>query len=161
MADDPNTFRVERTTAIAAPIDKVFEELADFHRWVDWSPWEGIDPAMARTYSGADAGVGAVYEWRGSRKVGEGRMEVTESDAPHSLGIQLDFIKPFKARNHTVFTLDQTGHGTEVNWAMTGRKTFMTKVMGIFSSMDKMVGKDFEKGLAQLKAKMEGSARPS
>ena len=151
MTDDPSSFRVERSTAIAAPMDKVFHELVDFHRWIDWSPWEGLDPAMTRTYSGPESGVGAVYEWHGSRKVGQGRMEITQADPPGSLHIRLDFIKPFKAQNQTVFTLTRTGHGTGVNWAMTGRKTFLTKVMTIFSSMDKVVGKDFEKGLDRLK----------
>ena len=153
MADTGNaaTFTVERSTTIAATPDRIFESLIDFHNWVDWSPWEGIDPNMARTYSGPDAGVGTVYEWEGIRKVGKGRMEITGADAPKDLEIKLDFIKPFKASNTTVFTLDAIGDDTRLTWTMTGPKTLLSKIMGIFMSMDKLVGKDFEKGLAQLK----------
>ncbi len=151
----PNTFKVERATVIGAPPDKVYEAIVDFHRWIDWSPWEGIDPSMSRTYRGPVQGVGAVYEWEGNRKVGKGRMEILTVEPPTSVGIDLNFIKPFKARNHTLFTLEAQGGSTAVTWTMVGPKTFMTKVMGIFTSMDKLVGKDFEKGLAQLKSSVE------
>jgi len=156
MADDnTNEFRVERAITIAAPPEFVFRHLTDFHQWVDWSPWEGMDPDMVRTYSGPDTGVGATYEWKGSRKVGSGRMEIVDADAPNELGIKLDFIKPFKAQNRTVFTLVPDGEHTAVTWTMTGPKTILSKIMGIFVSMDTFVGKDFDKGLAQMKATIE------
>ncbi|MCC6225061.1 MAG: SRPBCC family protein [Microthrixaceae bacterium] len=154
MAD---TFSVTRSTTIDAPPDAVFEHLVDFHRWVEWSPWEGLDQNMERTYSGADSGIGAVYSWSGTRKVGEGRMEITSSDPPAKLGIRLNFIKPFKAENDIVLSLETNGPATDVRWTMTGPKTLFSKIMGIFMSMDKMIGRDFEKGLAQLKATVEKS----
>jgi uncharacterized protein YndB with AHSA1/START domain len=152
---DGKTFTVERSIAIAAPPERVFERIVDFHRWTEWSPWEGLDPNLQRTYRGPDAGVGANYEWSGTRKVGAGRMEIVDATAPSSIGIRLDFLKPFKSHSQTRFTLTADGAGTNVTWRMQGPKTFMTKVMGIFTSMDKLVGGDFEKGLAQLKAVTE------
>ncbi|MGB2756195.1 MAG: SRPBCC family protein [Acidimicrobiia bacterium] len=154
-----NTFMLQRSVTIAASAAAVFEHLVDLRKWQEWSPWEGIDPNMVRTYSGAESGVGAVYEWTGNRKVGAGRMTVVEVDVPNSLGIRLEFIKPFKATNMAQFELlpVSTGGETQVTWSMTGKKTLMTKVMGIFKSMDAMVGPDFEKGLAQLKARCEAT----
>jgi uncharacterized protein YndB with AHSA1/START domain len=151
----PNTYQVERSTVIGAPAEKVYEALVDFHRWIDWSPWEGLDPSMSRTYSGPEQGVGAVYEWEGNRKVGKGRMEILDAEAPASVGIDLDFIKPFKSHNTTRFTLTPDGASTTVTWTMIGPKTLMTKIMGIFKSMDDFIGKDFEKGLARLKSTVE------
>lgn len=153
--DGKSTYVVERKATMAAPAGRVFAALADFHRWPDWSPWEDLDPEMTRTYSGAATGVGAVYEWDGNRKAGKGRMEITDARDPDGLTIKLDFIKPFKARNTTSFALSGDGAGTEVTWTMTGAKTLMTKIMGIFKSMDAMIGPDFEKGLAQLEAAVE------
>lgn len=150
------SFEVERRTTIAGTSDAVFDRLDDFHRWPEWSPWEGLDPAMERTYEGAPAGVGSVYRWKGNRKAGEGRMEIRESQRPSTLVVGLDFLKPFKSRSTVTFTVTPSGDTTDVTWSMTGPKTFMTRVMGIFTSMDKLVGPDFEKGLAQLKAAVEG-----
>jgi hypothetical protein len=149
--DERNTYRVERSIAIAAPPERVFAEINDFHRWQAWSPWEDLDPNLQRDYSGPDAGVGAAYAWSGNRKAGKGRMEIVESAAPILLGIQLDFLKPFKAHNQVKFVIAGDGPTTNVTWSMTGAKTLGTKIMGIFTSMDKLIGKDFEKGLAQLK----------
>jgi hypothetical protein len=153
--DERSTYRVDRSIAIAAPADRVFAQINDFHRWTEWSPWEQLDPDLQRDYSGPDAGVGAVYSWNGNRKAGKGRMEIVESSAPDRVGIQLDFIKPFKAHNHVEFVLTADGATTRVTWSMTGGKTLGTRIMGIFTSMDKLVGKDFEKGLAQLKTVAE------
>jgi len=129
--EDRDTFRVERDITIAAPAEEVFGFIVDFHRWVTWSPGEGI------------------------RKVGKGRMEILDAEQSTDVRIKLDFITPFKAQNVTRFTLRQEGDTTLVNWSMTGPKTLMPKVMGIFMSMDKLVGRDFEKGLAQLKSEAE------
>jgi uncharacterized protein YndB with AHSA1/START domain len=150
MAADKNEFEVVRDATIPAPRATVFALLADFHRWREWSPWEDIDPNMQRTYSGPPSGVGAVYEWDGNRKAGAGRMEITSADAPSRVQLALQFLKPFKSSNTTTFDLDERDGGTHVTWRMVGPKTFMTRVMGIFASMDKMVGGDFEKGLARL-----------
>jgi uncharacterized protein YndB with AHSA1/START domain len=153
MADD--TYTVERSVTIDAPPQRVYAEIADFHNWTKWSPWEDIDPALNRTYSGAEAGTGAVYGWSGNRKAGAGRMEITRADDPSAVQIALDFEKPWKAHNDTVFTIRPVGDASEVTWTLTGRKTFMTRVMGIFTSMDSFLGKDFEKGLSRLKAAAE------
>jgi uncharacterized protein YndB with AHSA1/START domain len=150
MTVDKNQFEVTREATIPAPREKVFGLLADFHRWPEWSPWEGLDPDMQRTHSGAPSGTGAVYEWDGNRKAGQGRMEITAAEAPSRLQIALQFLKPFKSSNTTTFDLADRDGGTHVVWRMVGPKTLMTRIMGIFSSMDKMVGRDFEKGLAQL-----------
>jgi Polyketide cyclase / dehydrase and lipid transport len=153
-ATRPNSFSVERRIVIQAPPEKIQPLIADFHRWADWSPWEKIDPAMKRTFGGAPAGVGATYAWQGNKDVGSGRMEV-KGAAPDKVSIQLDFIEPFEGHNMTDFVLTPQGGGTEVRWVMSGPSTFVTKLMGVFVSMDSMVGKDFEKGLAQMKAAAE------
>ncbi len=155
MAEDKYT--VERSATIAAPPARIYEELVDFHRWTAWSPWEDLDPQLQRTYSGPESGVGAVYAWSGNRKAGKGQMEIREATEPSKVGIDLEFVKPFKASNDTVFTIEPEGSGSRVTWRLTGKKTAMTKVMGIFTSMDKMVGPDFEKGLARLKAVTEAA----
>lgn len=133
----------------------MFAHIVDFHKWAAWSPWADMDPAMNTTYSGSASGIGAKYAWSGNRKVGRGNMEITGATEPSSVQIALEFLKPFKASNRTEFTLQDAGDGTEVTWAMTGRKTLMTRIMGIFKSMDSMVGPDFERGLAKLKTVVE------
>jgi hypothetical protein len=156
MADD--TYTVERSVVIEAPPARAFEQVVDFHKWTAWSPWEGIDPTMRRTYSGAGSGTGAMYAWSGNRKAGRGRMTITDATEPSGVRIDLVFEKPFKARNDTWFAFEPDGAGTRVTWTMTGRKTLATKVMGIFKSMEDLIGPDFEKGLAQLKATAERPA---
>jgi uncharacterized protein YndB with AHSA1/START domain len=151
----PDTFRVQRSTTIAAPPEKAFGILNDFHQWGAWSPWEKMDPAMAKTHSGAASGKGAIYVWKGNNKVGEGRMEILESSPPSRLVIKLDFFKPFEAHNTAEFTTQSPGGSTTLTWAMYGSQPFMVKVMSVFMSMDKMIGKDFEAGLASLKALAE------
>jgi hypothetical protein len=153
MADD--TYTVERSTMIDAPPSRIYPEIADFHNWTHWSPWEDVDPALARSYSGADSGTGAVYAWSGNRKAGRGRMEITEATEPAKVRIDLVFEKPWKAQNETLFTIEPEDSASRVTWTMTGKRTFLTKVMGIFTSMDKLVGPDFEKGLARLRATTE------
>ena len=157
-ATRPDTFRVERRVVINRPAVDFFSLLADFHHWTRWSPWEGVDPDLKRTYSGSPSGAGSVYEWEGNSKVGKGRMEIIRADAPTHVTIDLSFIRPFRAENNAAFDLTPSGSGTEVVWAMYGPLPFASKLMSLFVSMDKMVGKDFEKGLAQLKAAAEQSA---
>jgi uncharacterized protein YndB with AHSA1/START domain len=152
----PDSFRVERTTTIDAPPERVFQLVADFHRWPEWSPWEKIDPQMTRTHRGPEQGVGASYAWEGNKKVGSGSMEILEAEPPRRLRIRLDFLRPFEAHNTTDFAFEPQGTGTRVTWAMHGPANFMTKVMCVFTTMDAMVGKDFEKGLATMKEVAEG-----
>lgn len=150
----PDSFRVERQTTVKAPPDKVFANLQDFKLWANWSPWEKLDPAMVRTFSAASSGKGANYAWA-SDKAGAGRMEFLEVSPPGQLKIKLDFTKPFEAHNTVEFSLKPQGDATQVTWAMHGPSNLMVKVMHIFMSMDGIVGKDFEKGLADLKALAE------
>ena len=152
-----STYTVQRSTTIGAPPDAVYGHIVDFRKWAAWSPWDEMDPSMDKTYSGADSGVGAQYAWSGNRKVGQGNMEIRGAE-PSSIKIALEFLKPFKARNKTEFRLEAAGDGTEVTWTMIGRKTLLARIMGIFKSMDSMLGPDFEKGLARLKAVAEQQA---
>jgi Polyketide cyclase / dehydrase and lipid transport len=155
MAD---TYRVTRSTTIAATPDLIYPHLADFHRWQAWSPWEELDPDQNRTYSGPDSGPGAHYAWNGNKKVGEGTMEILEAQSPSTVVVDLRFIKPFKSTAVTRFDVELAGEGSTVTWTMEGAKTVVTRVMGVFKSMDAMIGPDFEKGLRQLKATVEGAA---
>lgn len=151
----PDTFSIERSTTIRASPDKVFPYLADFHLWSAWSPWEKLDPGLKRSFNGAASGPGAVYAWEGDRSVGSGRMEITSARSVSSVDIRLDFIAPFESHNTATFTLVPQGDTTAVTWAMRGPMPFISKVLGVFFSMDRMIGKDFEAGLANLKAAAE------
>ena len=154
-ATKPDGFSVQRSATIKAPPEKIFAVLNDFHRWTEWSPWEKLDPAMKRTLGGAANGKGASYAWEGNSKAGAGRMEIIESVPASKVGIQLDFIKPFEGHNIAEFTLTPQGDATQVNWRMHGPAPFVSKLMQVFVSMDTMIGKDFEEGLANLKAVAE------
>ena len=151
----PSDFRVSRTTTIQAPADKIFPLINDFHNWPQWSPYEKLDPNMKRSMSGPANGVGAAYVWNGNSKAGAGSMEITESVPPSKIGIKLDFSEPMEGHDHTEFTLQPNGNATTVTWAMSGPMNYPAKVMSTFFSMDKMVGNDFDKGLANLKAVSE------
>lgn len=154
-ATKPDTFRVERSATISAPPEAVFPLINDFHNWEAWSPWEKLDPAMAKSHSGAASGQGAIYEWEGNSDVGKGRMEITESTPPSRIQIKLDFLVPFESHNTTEFTMQPAGGGTNVVWAMYGENNFIGKIMQVFMDMDSMIGKDFETGLANMKAVAE------
>jgi hypothetical protein len=158
----PDNFRLERSIRIAAPILQVAEQIDDFREWQKWSPWEHIDPSLQRTFSGAEAGVGAVYEWTGTGKAGAGRMEITEMRTGSEgalITIRLDFLKPFKASNTAEFLMTPTDAGTDLTWAMFGPSPYISKLMGVFMDMDKLIGKDFEAGLVALKRNAEQAAR--
>lgn len=154
-AAKPNTFHVQRSASIQAPPEKIFPFIDDFHSWGAWSPWEEIDPGMKRSYSGAASGKGCVYEWEGNAKVGKGRMEITETVPASKITMKLDFLKPMEGHNIAEFTLEPRGSSTDVTWAMHGPSRFMAKVIHTLISVDKMVGKEFERGLANLKAAAE------
>lgn len=153
-ATKPDTFRIERSVSIKAPPERIAPLINDFHNMQTWSAWEKIDPTMQRTYSGADSGVGAKYAWQGNKDIGSGSMEITES-TPTKIAMKLDFTAPFEAHNQVEFTLTPNNEGTTVNHAMFGPSPYISKVMGLVFSMDKMVGVKFEEGLAALKASAE------
>lgn len=157
-ATRPDSFRVERSTTVQAPPDRLHPMVEDFRRWQSWSPWEALDPAMKRTFSGAASGKGSVYEWSGNKDVGRGRMEVLDSAPPGKVVIKLDFIEPFEGHNTTTFSFEPKDGGTRVVWVMEGPSPFVTKLMGVFFNMDQMIGRDFEKGLANMKAAAEKAA---
>jgi hypothetical protein len=150
VATRPAKFRIERSTSIKAARATVHASVNDFHGWKAWSPWDKLDPAMKQTYTGSPAGAGAAYAWEGNKDVGKGRMTITDS-TPEKITIRLEFLEPFPATNTTIFTFSGAGDETQVSWAMEGENDFMGKAFSLFMDMDKMVGADFEKGLAALK----------
>ena len=154
-ATKPDTFAVQRSTSIKAPPDRIFPLINDFKRWDAWSPWEKKDPAMKRSYGPTTSGKGAHYAWEGNNDVGQGSMDITESVPPSKVALKLDFVKPFEGHNVVEFTLLPRGESTDVTWSMSGPAPFMSKVMQVFVNMDRMIGKDFEAGLASLKAAAE------
>jgi|SRR5579863_7700683 len=151
----PNTFSVERSITINAAPDKVFPFIDDFHRWHEWAPQDREDPAIQRTFAGAPSGVGAVSDWRGKGQTGAGRLTITESESPFKVIVQADWRQPFATRNMNEFVLEPQGSATRVTWRMRGKNLYMMKLMGVFVNMDKMMGKHFEAGLANLKATAE------
>ena len=152
-------FRVERSIVIAAPAERAFAQVNDFHHWVAWSPWEKMDPTMKKTFEGAPAGAGSIYAWVGNKKVGEGRMTIEKSEAPAIVGLKLEFLKPWQATNATTFSFVPADGGTKVTWAMEGEhKGFGMKALATVMNMDKLVGRDFEKGLASLKSVAESAS---
>lgn len=160
VALQPAGFRVSRATTIDAPPAQVFDQVNDFHRWEAWNPWGKIDPNMKQTYEGSPAGVGAIYRWVGNGNVGEGRMTIIESRPSDRIQIRLEFLKPFAGTNTAEFTFKPEGHQTTLTWSMAGNKNFMTKAIHLVVSMDKMIGSQFEKGLADIKAITEQTSKP-
>ncbi|HSE58316.1 MAG TPA: SRPBCC family protein [Nitrospiraceae bacterium] len=151
----PDTFRIQRSATIKAPPQKIFAILNDFHRSESWSPYEKKDPMMKRTFSGAANGKGAVYEFDGNKEVGKGRLTITDTVPPSMITIALDIVEPFAAHNIVEYRLEPLGDATQVTWSMTGQSPYIAKVICLFMDMDRMVGKDFEVGLANLKAVAE------
>ena len=159
IALQPAEFRIARSTKIAAPSQVVFAQVNDFRKWQAWNPWGKIDPAMKQTYEGAPAGVGAVYTWTGNNEVGEGRMTITESKPHELIRVQLEFPKPFAATNTAEFTFKPEANETVTTWSMFGEKNFMAKAIHLFISMENMIGGQFEKGLADMKAAAETATK--
>lgn len=154
-ATRPDVFQVERKATIQAPPEKVFALINDFKQWTAWSPWEKKDPGMKRTYGATTSGKGATYAWDGNKDVGKGSMEIIESAPPSKIRLKLDFETPFEAHNRVAFTLEPRDGGTAVTWLMEGPVPYFAKIIHLFFNMDKMVGGDFETGLANLKALAE------
>jgi len=159
VAMQPSEFRVARSSMMSAPAPAVFAQVNDFHKWEAWNPWGKIDPAMKQTYEGAPAGAGAIYSWVGNNQVGEGRMTMTESRPSDLIRIKMEFYKPFAATSTAEFTFRPAGNQTAVTWSMTGNNNFMAKAIHLFMNMDKMIGGQFEKGLASMKSIVEGTPK--
>lgn len=151
----PGEFRIERTGSFAAPPEKVFGQIDDFHNWKAWSPWAKLDPNATETHEGPPSGVGASMSWNGNKKVGAGRMTILDSKPHESIRIKLEFLRPMKVTNTAEFTVRPANGGSTVLWAMTGVNGFVGKAFGMMVNMDKLIGADFEKGLANLKAVVE------
>ena len=151
----PDSFKVERHITINAPAEKIYANIADFHAWAGWSPWAKLDPAMKLSIGGTPSGVGATYDWEGNSDVGKGHMDITSATPPSKVVVKLDFMTPFESHNTTEFSMTPNGAGTDVSWVMFGPSPYVSKVMGVFMSMDKMIGKDFENGLTGLKVLSE------
>ena len=155
----PSEFRVARTTTISAPAPAVFAHVNDFHEWEAWNPWGKIDPAMKQTYAGAPAGAGAIYTWVGNMEVGEGRMTIIESRPSELIRIKLEFLKPLATTSVAEFTFQPQGDRTVVTWRMVGESNFMAKAIHLVMDVDKMVGDQFEQGLARMKSVVEAEPR--
>lgn len=147
-------YTVSRSTMIAAPSARIHALINDFREWVPWSPWEELDPEMERTYTGPDSGVGSRYAWSGNKKAGQGSMEITSS-SPSSIEVDLAFLRPVESDSRVTFTLQPDGDATKVTWRMDGEWTGLMSILGRVTPMDKMLGKDFEKGLGKLKGLAE------
>jgi hypothetical protein len=155
IATRPADFRITRTAAMPAQPMVVFAQINDFHKWEAWSPWAKLDPACKYSYAGSAAGTGSRFSWSGNKKVGEGNMTILESRPDDLIRIKLEFLKPFKATSTSEFTFKPEGNQTVVTWSMSGKNNFMAKAMGLVMDCDKMIGGDFERGLANLKSIVE------
>jgi hypothetical protein len=159
VAMQPSAYRVARGATIAAPPPAVFAQVNDFHNWEAWSPWAKLDPAAKNSFEGAPAGEGAIFAWSGNDQVGEGRMTLVESRPSELVRIKLDFFKPMEGTSDVEFTFAPQADQTAVTWAMSGERNFIAKAICLFMNMDKMVGGDFERGLAQMKAVAEAASK--
>jgi hypothetical protein len=160
VAMQPPEYRVIRATTIAAPPAAVFAQVNDFHNWDAWSPWAKLDPNATKTFEGSSSGTGAIFTWSGNKKIGEGKMTIAASNPSDLIRINLDFLRPFPSSSTAEFSFKPEGGGSQtlVTWSMTGRKNFISKAFCMFVNMDKMIGGDFERGLASIKAVSEGAA---
>ena len=154
-ATRPDSYSVSRSIDIAASPEAVHAIVDDFHNFPQWAPWQKLDPAVQTTFEGPRRGVGAVYRWSGNSDVGQGRMEIRESVPARKVGMDLEFIEPFASKARTDIDIAPAGNGSKVTWSMRGDNNYMAKLMSVFMSMDKMIGKDFEEGLANLKRRAE------
>jgi len=151
VAMQPGEFRVARSAIMSAPPQAVFAQVDDLRKWEAWNPWQKVDPAMKITFTGPPTGPGASYSWVGNKDVGEGRLTITESRPNDLVRVKLEFMKPFTATNMASFTFKPEGDKTNVTWSMEGDKNYVVKAVHLFMDMDKMVGGQFEKGLADMK----------
>ena len=159
VATRPGEFRVTRSAAINASPDTVFNQVNDLHKWEAWSPWAKMDPAAKTSYEGPPTGVGSSFAWAGNSRIGEGRMTITDSRPAELVRFRLDFLKPFKGTNVAEFGFKAKDGQTEVTWTMSGANNFLTKAFQMFVDCEKMVGGQFEQGLADMKTIAEREAR--
>lgn len=159
VALQPSEFRIVRSATISAPPPAVFAQVNDFHKWEAWSPWAKLDPTAKATFEGPSAGTGAIFRWAGNNEVGEGSMMITESRPSDLIRIKLEFLKPFAATSTAEFTFKPEGNQTAVTWSMEGENNFIAKAFCLFMDMDKMVGGQFEKGLASMKSVVEAAPK--
>jgi hypothetical protein len=152
VAMQPADFRVTRTATLPSPVSAVFPHVNDFHNWEHWSPWAKLDPTAKNSFEGPDAGTGAIFRWEGNKQVGQGNMTITESRSNELIRIRLEFLKPFKAVNTAEFVFKPQGNETQVTWSMYGKNNFLAKAVNLFINCEKLVGPDFEKGLASMKS---------
>lgn len=158
----PNEYQVQRSTTVHNDPSVVFAQVNDFHNWDTWSPWAKLDPNSKVTFSGPDAGEGAHFTWNGNDEVGEGDMTIVSSQPHESIGIKLHFVRPMEGTADVKFAFEPTDDGTVVTWTMSGKNNFVGKIFCLFMNMDKMIGGDFEKGLASMKEVAESaSASPA
>ena len=160
VAMQPGQFRITRSATITAPPEVVFNQVNDFRKWEAWSPWAKRDPAAKVSFDGSPSGVGAVFRWDGNKEVGAGSMTIMESKPGNRIEITLVFLKPFVATNHAEFTFRPEGGQTQVMWTMSGTHNFVGKVITLFMDCEKLIGSDFEKGLAEMKKVAEAAAKP-
>ena len=154
-AMQPSDFRVTRTATISAPASAVFAQVNELQKWDAWSPWAKLDPEAKNSFEGPASGVGAIMRWTGNNKVGQGSMTIMESRPGEFISFKLEFLKPFAATNTAEFTFTSENDQTTVTWTMYGKNNFMSKAMGLIMNCEKMVGGQFEKGLAALKSLVE------
>lgn len=159
VAMQPSEFRVVRSSTVIASAPDVFAQVNDFRKWEAWSPWAKLDPAAKATFQGPPAGEGAVFAWSGNDKVGEGRMTLTDSRAAELVRIRVDFVKPFAGTSTSEFRFKPEGAQTAVTWTSSGTNTFIGKAICLFANMDRMLGGDMEKGLAQLRSAAEAARK--
>lgn len=159
VATRPAAYHVERSTSVSAPPEVVFARVNDFHAWSGWSPWAKVDPAMKQAYEGAPSGEGAVYTWAGNSDVGEGKMTIAKSDKPSQVRVNLEFYKPMASTSTATFTFTPGPEGTtKVTWAMDGENNFVGKAFSLFMNVDKLLGSQFEQGLAAMKSEAEAAS---
>jgi len=158
IAMQPSDFRVQRTISMSAPASAVFEQVNDFHQWEAWSPWAKMDPNAKNTFEGPTSGTGSIFRWDGNGDVGAGSMTILESEPSDRVRIKLDFIRPFEGTNDVNFTLKPEGDQTAVTWSMAGKNNFMTKAIGLVMDCEKLVGDQYDQGLANLKEIVEKPA---
>jgi uncharacterized protein YndB with AHSA1/START domain len=157
IAGQPDDFAVSRQTRISAPPDHVFALVNEVRRWEGWNPWSKVDPHCVMTYDGPPSGVGANYAWKGNSKVGQGRNTIVESQPNERVRFRLEFLKPFACTNQAEFTFQRQGVETVVTWTMSGKSHATSKVFGLLMNCDKMIGSQFDNGLAQMKSIAEST----
>ena len=159
IATRPSVFRISRSAVLAASPDEVFGQVNDFHKWDAWSPWARLDPECKNTFEGAPHGTGAILKWSGNQRVGEGRQKIIASRPGELIRIKLQFVRPFAATNEAEFDFESEENGTRVTWTMSGKNNFVGKALSLVMDCEKIVGPQFEQGLANLRGVVEAASK--